>query len=108
MARDVKFIILNGDDAFGVEARDLLLRLDGVKIVAEVDEAALLGQAVKQFPVDIVLANLDPSPESLLPLIGLFQPNACSCPGEPMLEVSPDASLMRTLLIKPGDRSEKV
>lgn len=70
MARDVKFIILNGDDEFSVDARNLLLGLDGVKIVAEVDEAALLGQAVKQFPVDIVLANLDPSPESILPIIG--------------------------------------
>lgn len=70
MARDVKFIILNGDEDFGVEARDLLLGLDGVKIVAEVDEAALLSQAVSQFPVDIVLANLDPSPESVLPMVG--------------------------------------
>jgi len=70
MAQDVKFIILNGDDEFGVAARDVLLGIDGVKIVAEVDEAALLGQAVMQFPVEIVLANLDPSPESVLPIVG--------------------------------------
>jgi len=70
MAQDVRFIILNSDDEFGAEARDLLLGLNGVKIVAEVDEPALLGQAVKQFPVDIVLVNLDPSPESVLHIVG--------------------------------------
>jgi pilus assembly protein CpaE len=70
MARDVKFIILNGDENFGVEARETLLNIDGVKIVAEVDEPALLGQAVAQFPIDIVLANLDPAPESVLPIVG--------------------------------------
>ncbi len=70
MTQDVKFIILNGDDKFGAEARDALLKIEGVKIVAEVDEPALLGQAVTQFPIDIVLANLDPAPESVLPIVG--------------------------------------
>jgi len=70
MAQDVKFIVLSSNETFSVEARELLLGLDGIKIVAEVDEAALLGQAVQQFPVDIVLADLDPAPESILPIVG--------------------------------------
>ncbi len=70
MAQDVKFIILNGNEKFGAEVREALLKIEGVKIVAEVDEPALLGQAVTQFPIDIVLANLDPAPESVLPIVG--------------------------------------
>ena len=70
MAQDVRFIILNDDEEFGAQARSALLKIDGIKIVAEVDEPALLGQAVVQFPIDIVLANLDPAPESVLPIVG--------------------------------------
>jgi len=70
MAQDVKFIVLSSHEEFSVEAREVLLGLDGIKIVAEVDEAALLGQAVQQFPVDIVLADLDPAPEAILPIVG--------------------------------------
>ncbi len=70
MGQDVKFIIANQDDAFGAEMRAALLKRDNVKVVAEVDEPALLGQAVQQFPVDVLLVNLDPSPESVLPILG--------------------------------------
>lgn len=70
MAHDIKFMVLNADEAFGLELRSMLLKLDGAKIVAEVDEPALLTQAVAQFPVDILVVHLDPYPESLLPVIG--------------------------------------
>lgn len=70
MARNLRFIILNSDEVFGIELRTVLSRVRGVKVVAEVEEPALLGQAVKQFPVDVVWVNLDPVPESVLPLIG--------------------------------------
>lgn len=69
MAHDVKFMVLNADEAFGLELRSMLLKLDGAKIVAEVDEPALLTQAVAQFPVDILVIHLDPHPESLLPVM---------------------------------------
>ena len=62
-------MILNADESFGLELRSMLLRLDGAKIVAEVDEPALLVQAVAQFPVDILVVNLDPQPEALLPTV---------------------------------------
>ena len=70
MAQDVKFIVFNRDEGYAAELRTQLLKLDAVKIVAEVDEPALLGQAVSQFSPDVVFANLDPGPDLILPLIG--------------------------------------
>jgi pilus assembly protein CpaE len=70
MAQGVRFIVLNRDESFSQELRAALLQSTDAKIVAEVDEPALLGQAVAQFPSDIVLINLDPSPEVMLPVLG--------------------------------------
>jgi pilus assembly protein CpaE len=69
MPQDIKFIVLNRDEQFATELRETLLAFDRVKIVAEVDDPALLASAVTQFPVDVVLVNLDPNPEATLPLI---------------------------------------
>ena len=69
MARDLRFIVVNQDEVFGNELRTLFAKVGGVKIVAEVDEPALLSQAVKQFPVDVVWIDLDPVPELTLPLL---------------------------------------
>lgn len=69
MSREIRFIILNQDDQFAAELRTLLLTVEGVKIVAELDEPALLAQAVNQFPVDVVIINLDPNPDAVLPLL---------------------------------------
>ncbi|MCH8241208.1 MAG: hypothetical protein IH897_01200 [Planctomycetes bacterium] len=69
MAQDVRFIIVNADDALRSELRSVLLNVTGVKVVAEVDEPALLERAVKQFQVNAVLINLDPSPEAVLPVV---------------------------------------
>jgi len=69
MGQDVRFIIFNGEEQQAISLRALLLSFGGAKIVAEVDEAALLPQAVRQFPVDIVLVNLDPAPDAVLPVI---------------------------------------
>ena len=70
MRYDAKIIVLTPDEGFAGDLRAILLRLDGVKIVAEVDEPALLSQAVQQFPVDLLVVNLDPSPEAILPIVG--------------------------------------
>ncbi len=70
MRYDTKIIVLTPDEEFAGDLRAILLRLDGVKIVAEVDEPALLSQAVQQFPVDLLIVNLDPSPEAILPIVG--------------------------------------
>jgi len=52
-----------------LELRSQLLAIDGVKILAEMDDPALLGPAVSQFPVDILMVHLDPNPDAVLPLI---------------------------------------
>jgi len=69
MGQDVRFIIVHRDDSFAVQMRAMLSQIEGVKIVAEVDEPGLLAQVVKQCPVDIVLVDLDPSPESILAIL---------------------------------------
>ncbi|MFQ5493858.1 MAG: CpaE family protein [Phycisphaerae bacterium] len=69
MPRDVRFIVLTQDEAFAVQVRGLIAALDGVKVVAEIGEPALLSQTVDQLPVEIVLVNLDPEPESILPIV---------------------------------------
>ena len=70
MGQDVKFIILSRDERCASALRAMLLKLDHAKIVAEVDEPALIAQAVQQLPVDALLVDLDPTPESVLPIIG--------------------------------------
>jgi len=70
MGQDLKFIILNADEQFAAEIRATLLHFESVKIVAEIDEPALLEPSVNRFPVDVVLVNLDPSPDAVLPIVG--------------------------------------
>ena len=69
MGHDIRFIVLNGEEQFAGELRALLLGISGVKIVAEVDEPALLAQAIQQFPADVALVNLDPTPDGILPVM---------------------------------------
>ncbi len=70
MGHDVRFIVGNSDERFGDSLRSMLLGLKAAKIVAEVEEPALLAQAAGRFPADVLLVNLDPSPEAILPIIG--------------------------------------
>jgi len=59
-------LVLNTDESYGPTLRGNLLAIAGVKIVAEIEEPAMLGTAVEQFPADVVLCHLDPTPESIL------------------------------------------
>lgn len=70
MAKGVRIIVLNTDETFTADLRAVLHGFANVKIVAEVDEPALLQQAVKQYPVDCLVVNLDPTPEMILPIAG--------------------------------------
>jgi len=70
MANGVRFIIFNADDAFGAELRAALLRFEGVKIAAEVDQPGMLGQIVAQISAEVLLLNLDPDPKVVLSLAG--------------------------------------
>ncbi|HOW73111.1 MAG TPA: hypothetical protein PKY77_21145 [Phycisphaerae bacterium] len=68
MRQSVRVIIANGDEDYSVTIRSELLGLDGVQIVAEVDELGLVEQAVGQFPAEILLVHLDPVPDATLPI----------------------------------------
>ena len=68
MRQVVRTIVFNVDAEAAVPLRQHLLATEGVKIVADVNEPALLSQAVLRFPADLVIAHLDPDPEALLPV----------------------------------------
>lgn len=68
MRRSVRAILFNGDEDYAVTLRGELLRHPGVQIVAEVDDPALIEQAVNQFPAEVLLVHLDPVPEITMPI----------------------------------------
>ena len=59
MPQDVRLIVLNGEEEYSGELRSLILRAKGARIIAEVDELALLARAVEQFPTDLLFVNLE-------------------------------------------------
>ena len=68
MRQSVRVIVFNGDDEFSASVRSDLLSIDGVQIVAEVDEITMIEQAVKQFAAEVLLVHLDPLPDQTLPV----------------------------------------
>ncbi|MCK4342256.1 MAG: AAA family ATPase [Phycisphaerae bacterium] len=69
MSRPVRVIVVNADEEAGPELRALLLSVDGVKIVAEIDEPALLAQTLAQFPAEVLLLHLDPNAAGMMELV---------------------------------------
>ncbi len=67
MRRTFRVMLFNGDEESSAALRSELLGIPGLQIVAEVDELALLPQAVSQFQADLLLVHLDPFPELSLP-----------------------------------------
>ncbi len=66
MASGTRLIVFNADEDYATTLRTDLLSIEGVKIVAEVDEVGLLPAAVNQFAADVVVVHLDPQPEVVL------------------------------------------
>jgi len=65
----VRVIVVNADDQVAPELRAALLSVDGVRIVAEIDEPALLPQALDQFPAEVLLVHLDPNPAAMMDVV---------------------------------------
>ncbi len=65
----VRVLVFNAEEEYTATLRSTLLSFEGVKIVAEVDEPALMAQALTQFPAEVLVANLDPMPEAILPML---------------------------------------
>lgn len=66
MKQGIRIIVANTDESVAPELRAFLLGIEGVKIVAEVDEPAMLEQAVAQFPAEVLLLHLDPTPDVVM------------------------------------------
>jgi pilus assembly protein CpaE len=69
VARTVRVIIVNTDESVAPDLRAVLLSVEGVKIVAELDEPALLAQALMQFPAEVLLVHLDPNPAGMMDVL---------------------------------------
>lgn len=69
MSRTVRVIIVNTDEDVAADLRAVLLSIDGVKIVAEIDEPALLAQAIEHFPAELLLIHLDPAPGPMMDVV---------------------------------------
>lgn len=69
MSGTVRVIVVNTDEEATPELRAHLLGVEGVKIVAEIDEPACLAQALGQFPAEAVLVHLDPNPTAMMEVI---------------------------------------
>jgi pilus assembly protein CpaE len=113
MRHDIRVIVLNTDESYGAVMRADLLSIDGVKIVAEIDEPSLLVQAIKRFPAEVVLVHLDPDPETLLQAAGTAanqRPDlpvfALSSTVEGPLVLSAMRAGLREFLTKPTDRKQ--
>ncbi|HUN81984.1 MAG TPA: response regulator, partial [Phycisphaerae bacterium] len=61
MAQTLRVILLTGNAESAPELRRAATSLPSVRIVAELDEPSLIGQAFTQFPCDLIIADLDPS-----------------------------------------------
>jgi pilus assembly protein CpaE len=69
MRRTIRTILYNGDETYASQLRGLLLGVDGISIVADLDDAAMLVPAVTQFPCDLLVVHLDPAPEAVIGLL---------------------------------------
>lgn len=69
MSQGIRVIVVNTDEQVGTDLRAVLLSIDGVRIVAEVEEPALLAQALSQSPAEVLLVHLDPNPAGIMDVV---------------------------------------
>jgi pilus assembly protein CpaE len=75
MGQTVRVIVVNTDEGVASDLRAVLLSIDGVKIVAEVDEPALLAQTLDSIPAEVLLVHLDPNPAGIMDVVApLIEP----------------------------------
>ncbi|MCB9850841.1 MAG: AAA family ATPase [Phycisphaerales bacterium] len=108
----VRIVVFNADEDFAPSLRTSLLSLAGAKIIAEVDEPALLQQALSQFRCDVLVAHLDPAPEAVLPFLADLVASGTGVPifavsesSDGQLILSAMRSGIREFLTKPIDVS---
>ena len=67
MRHVVRVVVFNEDEDYAQTLRREWMGIEGVRIVAEFDEPALLDMAVEQFRPDAIVVHLDPMPDHVLP-----------------------------------------
>jgi pilus assembly protein CpaE len=68
MQQLVRTIVFNTDEECKTPLRQHLLAIEGVKVVAEIDEPGMLPATIDRIPADLLVAHLDPNPKLLLPM----------------------------------------
>ena len=66
MSQTIRTILLTAVQETAPELRRAITSLSEIRIVADLDDPAVLPQAVAQFPADLVVVDLDPDPAPLL------------------------------------------
>ncbi|MEK6643208.1 MAG: response regulator [Planctomycetota bacterium] len=66
MAQPLRVILFTANTDAAPELRRAITTLPNIRIVAELDEPSLIGQAVHQFPCELIVADLDPSAHVVL------------------------------------------
>jgi len=69
VSQGIRVIIVNTDEAVASDLRAVLLSTEGVRIAAEIDEPALLAQALGQVPAEVLLIHLDPNPAGMMDVV---------------------------------------
>ncbi len=97
MSSVVRVILFNADEEYHASLRSQLLQNEGVRIIAELDEPALIAHSVEQFSADALVVHLDPHPEVTLAMAGEV------CASHPQLAVfaiseSTDTNLILTAM----------
>lgn len=92
MSQTLRVILLTGNAEFVPELRRAVTALPQVRIVAELDEPSLIGQAVLQFPCDLIIADLDPSASLVIEVLRQLRtegdPSAAGAPAPAIFAVS--------------------
>ncbi len=110
MSSVVRVILFNADEEYHATLRSQLLQNEVVRIIAELDEPALIAHSVEHYSADALVVHLDPQPEVTLAMAGEV------CASHPQLAVfaiseSADSNLIlaamrsgvREFLTKPID-----
>jgi pilus assembly protein CpaE len=66
MAQNMRVILYTSNQTDAPELRRALTSIPEIRIVAELDEASLLANAIAQFPAELLIVDLDPQPEIVL------------------------------------------
>lgn len=69
VGQGIRVIVVNTDEEVASDLRAVLLSVDGVRIVAEVNEPALLAQALSRMPAEVLLVHLDPNPAGMMDVV---------------------------------------